>query len=578
MIGIVGLFELAPFGVALPLLSAWIYKFIFNHELIRNSHLNSYKNKARINERIEKVNYKHGCKLLHVDVDDEDGEVYTHKHDAFARQKYVHRTAGALFSIVIAISLELTFALMVQMTDFIELDPALFQWSIRLLVVLVAIVQPLLIISLYVTQDLSPPLNTNKPGALFKWGLTVLLCGAWFMILGRVGSLAHALEEPGYKDSRSFMQHISSDIVLAGVTFTAVLSGVGSTSTPFRWFWERAREKRSERKVINEVSVNDHIQSYNNTKMLLRKRQQELENVLSKNSGSAYNEVEQEGVRSLKGLRGSGKKLFNKVSSFASLSAFTRQKPEDQELTLEIDSLKSLKESIYDDVAKNVDKFVRTKERAPLQKGIEKVASTFSFLFSFYCVYRVLSVLFIRIPSRYFWQSESMKTKDALAITIAKLIQTTFTQLPIPEQQLVNQVSFFLSGSLFACSFQNVLVTVKTLTRVLPAASTNLTAQTKTWLKHLLVSEFLAIYIVATAQMIKSNLPPELSRQMNKLLSLTPQGEADTETEFLDTWFDRVFGITCVVTLVVLAAKYFVEAEDDYDYDEESMLEDTKQS
>lgn len=559
-------------AVALPVLSAWIYKFIFNHDLIRNSHLNLYKNKARINEKIEKVNYKHGCKLLRVDVDDESSEIYTHKNDAFARQKYVHRTAGALFSLVIAISLELAFALMVQLTGFIELDPMLFQWAIRLLVVLVAVVQPLLIISLYVTQDLSPPLDTSKPGALFKWGVTALLCIAWFMILGRVGSLAHALEEPGYKDSRSFLQHITNDIVLAGVTFTAILSGVGSTLTPFRWFWERSRRRKAEAKLVNEVTVNDHIQSYNNTKSLLRKRQQELENVLSKNSGSVYNELEQPGVRLLKGLRGSGKKLFNKVLSFASLSAFSRLKPEDQELTMEIDSLKLLKELIYDDVAKEVEKFVRTKERAPLSQTIDKVASIVLFLFAFYCVYRVLSVLFIRIPSRYFWELESMKTKDALAITIAKLIQTTFTQLPISEQQLVNQVSFILSGSLFACSLQNVLVTVKTLTRVLPAATTTLTAQTKTWLKHLLVSEFLAIYIVATAQMIRSNLPPELSGQMQKLLSLTPQGEADTETEFLDTWFDRVFGITCIVTLVVLAAKYFVEAEDEY-YDEELMIE-----
>lgn len=511
--------------------------------------------------------------MIHVDVADESDEIQTSKGDSYTRQKYIHRAAGALFSIVIGISLELTFALMVQMTDFIDLDPALFQYSIRLLVVLVAVVQPLLIISLYVTQDLSPPLDASRPGALMKWLFTAVLCIVWFMILGRVGSLAHALEEPGYKDSRSFLQHITSDIVLAGVTFTAILSGVGCTLTPYRWFWDRARAKRTERRIVNEVSVNDLIQSYNNTKMLLRKRQQELENVLSKNSGATINNTDL-GIRLLKGLKGSGKQLFSKVLSFANLSVFSRQKPEDEELTLEIDSLKLLKELIYDEVAKNVEKFVRTQGRAPLQTTLEKFSSAFQIAFSFYCVYRVLSVLLIKIPSQYFWQLESMGTKDALAITIAKLIQTTFT-LPISDLQLVNQVSFILSGSLFACLFQNVLVTVKTLTKVLPSASTTLTAQTKTWLKHLLVSEFLAIYIIATAQMIRSNLPPELSGQMQKLLSLTPLGEADTETEFLDAWFDRMFGMTCIVTLVILAAKNFVEAEEDTDfYDEELMIED----
>lgn len=573
MASILSIFELAPFGIALPAIAAWIYKFIFNHELIRNSHFNQYKRKTKINEIIDRTNKKYGCHLIHVDVADESDEIQTSKGDSYTRQKYIHRAAGALFSIVIGISLELTFALMVQMTDFIDLDPALFQYSIRLLVVLVAVVQPLLIISLYVTQDLSPPLDASRPGALMKWLFTTVLCIAWFMILGRVGSLAHELEEPGYKDSRSFLQHITSDIVLAGVTFTAILSGVGCTLTPYRWFWDRARAKRTERRIVNEVSVNDLIQSYNNTKMLLRKRQQELENVLSKNSGATINNTDL-GIRLLKGLKGSGKQLFSKVLSFANLSVFSRQKPEDEELTFEIDSLKLLKELIYDEVAKNVERFVRTQGRAPLQTTLEKFSSAFQIAFSFYCVYRVLSVLLIKIPSQYFWQLESMGTKDALAITIAKLIQTTFT-LPISDLQLVNQVSFILSGSLFACLFQNVLVTVKTLTKVLPSASTTLTAQTKTWLKHLLVSEFLAIYIIATAQMIRSNLPPELSGQMQKLLSLTPLGEADTETEFLDAWFDRMFGMTCIVTLVILAAKNFVEAEEDPDfYDEELMLEE----
>lgn len=575
MATILSIFEIAPFGFALPIIAAWIYRFIFNHELLRNSHLDLVKNKSKINEKIDRVNTKYNCKLLRVDVEDESGEVYTHKSDISAHQKYVHRTAGVLFSVVIAISLELLVALMVQMTDVIDFDPALFQWMIRLLVVLVALVQPLLIISLYVTQDLSPPLDTKRPGALFKWGLTAVLCLAWLLILGRVGSLAHSLDEPGYKESRSLLQHMTSDVVLSGVTFTAILSGVGSTLTPFRWFWERAKSARNEKRAINEFSVNDHIQSYNNTKMLLRKREKELENVISKNSGSVVNETEGGGVRLLKSLGGSGKRLFNKVLSFASLSAFTGKIPEDQELALEIDSLKLLKELIYDDVAKNVEKFIKTKERAPLLRGIEKLASVFQVLFSFYCIYRVISVLFIRLPSRYFWHLESLKTKDALAITIAKIIQGLFTLLPIPELQLVNQVSFFLSGSLFLCLFQNVLVTVKTLTRILPAGSTTLKAQTKSWLKHLLVSEFLAIYIIATAQMIRSNLPPELRGQMQKLLALAPQSEADTETEFLDAWFDKVFAMTCVASLIILAAKYFVDLEEEFEYDEELMIEDT---
>ena len=60
---------------------------------------------------------------------------------------------------------------------------------------------------------------------------------------------------------------------------------------------------------------------------------------------------------------------------------------------------------------------------------------------------------------------EAPSSKDALAITLSKVILSVFRNLPVSEAQLVNQLSFILSASLFVCSFSNVLTTFKSFSR-----------------------------------------------------------------------------------------------------------------
>lgn len=223
----------------------------------------------------------------------------------------------------------------------------------------------------------------------------------------------------------------------------------------------------------------------------------------------------------------------------------------------------------------------------------------FNIAFSFYCVYRVLNVLLVRLPYHYFWNSENIhdsmrnviddkdssellnkNTKDALAITVAKILQSV-GYLPMSETQLINQVSFILSGSLFVCSLQNVLVTFKSVVGLLPAPTTSVSSSVKMWLKNLLVSELLAIYVIATALLIRSNLPAETANLLLRILSLSTATSASTtgmqrEVEFIDTWFDKVFGFTCIGTAIVVALKLFIESGNVYDdgYDEEMFIED----
>lgn len=593
-------FEAVPYGIVLLLLCAWTYRFLFNHEIIRNYANRLHTSKAQINIIIDKdANAKFGCNLLHVNVEDEledrkEPAVSMSKSYSEIHQKHIHRVVGGLFSAVIALSVQLIILLMIQLTGSFDLDLSLFKFSIRTLVVLVTMIQPLLIVSLYVNQDLLPAFASRSPGSLLRTFATVALCVGWYVLLNRFGLLAKSLSEDGQK---SFLERKTNEIALTGITITAILSGVGCTLTPFRQFWTEGYKKGSNLGKISETQMNDLIQSYNNTKMLLFKRQRELNSLLVSNGGTVYNQPKSESVRL---LRGSGKHLLNKVQSFANLSAFNSPDVEEEELKREIDSLKLLKELIYGDLTKALDRFLREKLRAPSNGHLDRVLHVFNVAFSVYCLYRIVNVVLIRLPYHFFWSQKDFQdaamnitddrekssetlnknTKDALAITIAKLIQSVSGYLPMSETQLINQVSFILSGSLFVCSFQNVLVTFKSLGRILPGNTTSVSLSVKSWLKNLVVSELLAIYVIATALLIRSNLPPEISNLMLKILSLRGTNSAtasatDTEMEFIDELFDKVFGVTCVITLLVVALKVFIESDNVHDdgYDEENMIE-----
>lgn len=541
------------FYASVPATSVWIYRSVFRHDLLLPF---SPGNDRSLNELIRTANDTLGCHLLPL----EEKEVVLAPKLTISpvHQNHIHLVVGLLFLLVCSLSVHLAVALMVQLAG-ATLELSLFKFLISVLVVLVAIFQPLLIISLYVNQDLAPPLDAT---ALPKWVATAILFGFWLYMTRWVGLMAQLLDA-GTEGGRSFMQKKTNEIVLVGVALTAVLSGIACTLTPWKWWNDRKTQ------LVTENAVNELIRSYNSTRRLARKRQAELDEMTA---GTTY-------TPPLNFKR--GKQLLNKVQSFASLSTFIAGS-EERQLQLEIDSLKNLSDSLLSETSKKLEVFLRQNSQSPYQS----LESLLYVCFSVYCLYRVVNVCFVRLPYHLWFKLDELheatnvidtkeisseavnkNTKDALAITIAKVIQL-FGILPLLETQLINQVGFVLSGLLFACSFQNVLTTIKSFGRLLPTATTTVSLRAKSWIRHLVVSEFTAIYVVATALMIRSNLPQDVSSLLQKILLLTTR-DAALETEFIDTLFDKVFAATAVGTVAVLVGKSFMEVE----FDEEAMIE-----
>lgn len=587
---------LIPLLLVFVLLCGWAYRFVFNHEIIRNYNSRGQIPKSQINTLIGKeANGRFGCTLLHLDVEDEVEEDHgaeqlrNRKSYAEVHQKHIHRVVGVLFSVVTALSIELIGVFMAQLAEVFDINLQFFHYGLETLVVLVSMVQPVFVVSLYVNQDLLPNLTSKSPGNILRSVSTVVLCVFWYYFLHRIGELANAV---GDISEKLFIERKTNEVVLTGITITAILSGVGCALTPIREFWTERLKGRPNTKA-KETQLNDLIQSYNTTKMLIDKRQKELDALLVASGGTVYNS-EPEKVRL---LRGSGKNLLHKVQSFATLSSFGNA--EEEELKKELSSLRLLKDSIYADLARDLLKFLYSKKLAPSSLKFDGVSRAIRVAFSLYCVYRIVNVLLLRLPYQLLLSSEDLHnektniiddkeisgetinkhTKDALAITVAKILQSV-GYFPYSEMQLINQVSFILSGLLFLCSFQNVLVTFKSLGRFLPTTTTAVSNNVKSWLKNLVVSEFLAIYVIATALLIRTNLPEDTAKLVLKILSLSTSLSSSVdgmqnEVEFIDQWFDKVFGLTCIVTFIVIALKYFIESDNVYEegYDEEMFIE-----
>lgn len=564
------------------LLCGWCYRFVFNHDLI-SSYTNPHTiGKAHINSYIERTaNAQYGCLLPRLQV--EVPPPASHRPSLAANhERNIDRVVGALFSVTTALSVELVGVLLMQLLGLMDLHLHFLRPAIRMLVLLVTVMVPFLVATLYVNQDV--PLANARAAPVVA---TVALYAAWYVFLRKMGDVAADL---GLAGDKSFVERRTTEIVVTGISITAVLSGVGSILTPFGSLWgDNSVLGRRKAPPVSEGHVSRLISQYNATMLLMRKRESELASLERGVDGAVYNAP----ASSLRSLRGSGKQLFHKVLSFASLLAFASPAEED-ELRGEIASLAALLDHIYGDVARLLRKLVAHKRAGPERWSVHRIVAAVNVAFSVYCVYRVANVLFVRLPYHYWWAGEDMheatniidegellnhNTKDALAITVAKLLSACGVRA-LSETQLVNQVGFMLSGSLFLCSFQNVAVTFKSVARLLPTPTTAVLARVKAWLQNLVVCELVAVYIIATALLIRSNLPPESASHLLELLSLSSSGSTvrgmQHEVEFVDMWFDKVFGFTCVVTAVVLALRSFIESGNVYDegYDEETFIED----
>lgn len=565
---------------------------------VRIAHINNYINKE--------FNKKYGTHLVEAILEDEKEDYGYHERaprglqDSECKKTIVVKF---IFSFSISLSIQLIILMMCELTDFAYEESRLlmFQITIALLIFFITFIQPYIIISALINHDLYP-LKTQRMQIVITSTFFIL----WLYVLHKFGDLSKSfIPNPVTINPRSLIEIKVNEISISGITTLAILSGIGSTSTPYRLFGFSSaisniisgKRNKYKSKEISELDINNNIQSLNHTNSLLSKRIKELNKLQSINGGTIYNHLNPSYDSVLYKNAGSNRQkvdsLLHKVQSFASFSGFSKSNVEEKELEEEINSLRLVLQGVFDDLLKNLSRFDTNMKRISNSNKIRNIiTNNFNILFGLYCIYRVVNVLFIKmllglVKSKAPHLSEgvdnedpesaSTPTKDALAVTLSKIVMSFFT-VPFSETQLINQISFILSGSLFLCSFSNVQTTLKSYGRFFPSL-TKMPLFAKNWLKHVAISELLSIYVISTALLIRTNLPSNLSQQISKILSLSGSSNSNSEiaiqeVAFIDKWFDKVFALASLCTLVLLTLRDFMSSNKDNDIDEESLIED----
>lgn len=614
MAGVLGLL-----GHSTPFLAgfAWFYRVGFDHILIRDYKIGNRLSKAQLNLLVDATNDRFATQIRPIDGTDRDFGA-TETTSDFTKSKRLtwtgfwhemvgdstesgasHQVVAIGFSLVMALSLELMILILCQLVDpNSENRDVLFHLTIDSLVILVTVLVPFMIINLLVSHLVSPVCK-HKSDYRARVCVSVVAFLAWFWTLHKFGDLSRSFSpKSSTYQTRSLVDQKINQISIAGITVMSILSGIGAATSIYKVIpsiialvgSRTAKYPPKPSEVVTETDLNNMILSYNNTIRLLSKRQAQLSEYEVGTGGTVYNDKltgDKEGdLKLLKAPNRIGG-ILHKVQSFASLSQI--QQGEEQELNEEIRALQTLSNNLFQDVNKAMIKFCNHKNQTTNHSVVNNLMVYFDYVFSGYCIYRVLNIVFVKFP--YYYQtlgtqalgtsqleskdSVADSTNDALAITISKII-TSLLNVSMSESQLTNQIGFLISGSLFMVNFSNVLMTLKSFGHLFPIY-TQLPGHIKNWLKHLAISQLLAIYIISTCLLIRINLPTNLSVQISKILSLS--GSASTseklmtrEIEFIDHWFDLVFCVTIAITAVVLMVQNW--AQEAPEYDEELFVEE----
>lgn len=177
-----------------------------------------------------------------------------------------------------------------------------------------------------------------------------------------------------------------------------------------------------------------------------------------------------------------------------------------------------------------------------------RLLAALSYGFSIYCVYRILATSIAHVPFLHGSRSESsFSQRDPINNFLALLAKHWDPHLD--RAAWSRQIGFTFSGVIIAGSLGSVMATMNMLTRAVPGV-VGQAARGDNPNLALFVSQLSAIYVMASALLLRSNLPPHMSTVITEALG------APLDPAFVDRWFDGLFlGASAATTVVMVVGR-----------------------
>ncbi|EMD89506.1 hypothetical protein COCC4DRAFT_45038 [Bipolaris maydis ATCC 48331] len=329
--------------------------------------------------------------------------------------------------------------------------------------------------------------------ALELCGLAVWLACFWYLGRGILGSYLH---EASYQHSHTFSEGCLERIGIIGISLMASLAGFAAISALWHTFGVRYKpvtESDIARKQAGLQATNDML-------LVKESRLRAIERKLSENPQQGF--------------------MGRVVGSI-------RANPDVQErstLQLEIQGLETMRHSLQNSMTVLQNRR-QSQLRAHTAHG--RLLNMFSYVFAIYCAYRIGATT-ISTLRRLSSPNASFSSSDPINNVLALLAK--HWDPTIDRVAWSRTISFLLSGVMLLLSFNSVFQTFLLFAKVVPG----LLYHTKTNFA-LIISQVAATYVISSALLLRSNLPPEMKSKIGDALG------APLEPKFTERWFEGWF-------------------------------------
>ncbi|KAF9877475.1 hypothetical protein CkaCkLH20_05175 [Colletotrichum karsti] len=426
------------------------------------------------------------------------------------------RVAAAVFCVTVALATVLGELILCEVSDVVgaRAREAALRFTVPTLLVLLVGVIPFLEIQSVVSGTFGWRFQRNSKGRIprFAWGVQMCAFAGWLFAFWSLGGMVglDKTKTAGGGVLRACLERIG----VIGISLMAMLSGFAAVSTP--WHTLGAVSERRKRPVTETDIARKQAGLDATNEMLLTKRHrlQALERKASEAQAAASS--------SSGGFMG---KMLGAVRGMGGDEA------EMKALRLEIAGLETMEANLEASVG-----MMRNRRDADARAAttLGKVLAVPHYVFSLYCLYRILATTLATLRRAYY-PAASFSSSDPINRFLGLLARHWDPKLD--QIAWARQISFLLSGVILAASANSVLQTFHLFSKWMPGllyqAQANLA---------LVIGQVAAVYVISAALLLRSNLPREMGSAVGDAL------EGALEPRFVDWWFEGWFLGSCAVT------------------------------
>lgn len=416
------------------------------------------------------------------------------------------RLSALAFSTTLGSTAVLAELILCEVSDWVAADARKFAFRVTIHVLLICLIIAIPLLELYSLVENKWSKGRRSLAVITAFGGWVWLFWNLPIVKGHMGVWASG--------ERTVSEECLARVGVVGVSLMALLSGFGCVSTPWQNFG--AKEKTVSDNDIARTSAGLDATS---------------ELLITKTNKLRYLERK----ISEKGPANEG--IMSKV--FSAVRGGDADTTEKAVLIKEISGLETMRTSLAAELA-DFQRRLTTQQRAKSLTG--RILKTMSWGFSIYCLYRIAATTIAHLPIIQRRRS-SFSQSDPINNILALL--AVYWDPHLDRAAWSRQIGFLLSGVIIAGSLGSVMTTVNMLMRVAPGAVTSDNNPNL----PLFVSQLSAVYVLASALLLRSNLPASMSTVLSESLG------APLDPKFVDMWFDSLFlgaAATTAVVIVVL--------------------------